>query len=98
MTSNKTKIFIDGQHGTTGLQIHDRLKNRPDIELLELPIADRKDLGKRAEIANAADIAALCLPDAAANVLMAAPGDDDVVVIHSSAARPLAHGSTSCLP
>ena len=45
-TSNKTKIFIDGQHGTTGLQIHDRLKDRPDIELLELPMADRKDLGQ----------------------------------------------------
>ena len=36
MTTNKTKIFIDGQHGTTGLQIHDRLKDRPDIELLYL--------------------------------------------------------------
>ena len=55
-TSNKTRIFIDGQHGTTGLQIHDRLKDRPDIELLELPMADRKDLGKRAEIARSADI------------------------------------------
>ena len=53
MTSNKTKIFIDGQHGTTGLQIHDRLKDRPDIELLELPMADRKDFAKRAEIARA---------------------------------------------
>ena len=42
MTSNKTKIFIDGQHGTTGLKIHERLKDRPDIELLELPLADRK--------------------------------------------------------
>ena len=54
MTSNKTKVFIDGQHGTTGLQILDRLKDRPDIELLELPMADRKDLGKRAEIAKSA--------------------------------------------
>ncbi|HYR67911.1 MAG TPA: N-acetyl-gamma-glutamyl-phosphate reductase, partial [Reyranella sp.] len=44
MTTNKTKIFIDGQHGTTGLKIHERLKDRPDIELLELPMADRKDL------------------------------------------------------
>ena len=50
MTSNKTKIFIDGQHGTTGLKIHERLKDRPDIELLELPMADRKDLAKRVEI------------------------------------------------
>ena len=79
MTSNKTKIFIDGQHGTTGLQIHERLKDRPDIELLELPMADRKDLGKRAEIARAADIAVLCLPDAAAKELVAALGDADTV-------------------
>ena len=72
MTSNKTKIFIDGQHGTTGLQILDRLTDRPDIELLELPMAERKDLKKRAEIADAADIAVLCLPDAAAKELVAA--------------------------
>ena len=78
-SSNKTKIFIDGQHGTTGLQILDRLKDRPDIELLELPMADRKDLGKRAEIARAADIAVLCLPDAAAKELVAALGDADTV-------------------
>ena len=78
-SSNKTKIFIDGQHGTTGLQIHDRLKDRPDIELLELPMADRKDLAKRAEIARAADIAVLCLPDAAAKELVAALGDADTV-------------------
>ena len=52
-SSNKTKIFIDGQHGTTGLKIHERLKDRPDIELLELPLADRKDLAKRVEITRA---------------------------------------------
>src|SRR5882757_4411447 len=78
MTSNKTKIFIDGQHGTTGLQIHDRLKDRPDIELLELPMADRKDLAKRAEIAKSADIAAL--------------GDADTCVIDASTAHRVADG------
>ena len=84
MTSNKTKIFVDGQHGTTGLQIIDRLKDRADIELLELPMADRKDLGKRAEIAKASDITVLCLPDAAAKdqvsvVLGFAPQDGKAV-------------------
>jgi len=98
MTSNKTKIFIDGQHGTTGLQIHDRLKERADIELLELPIADRKDLGKRAEIAKAADIAVLCLPDAAAKELVAALGDDDTVVIDASTAHRVAEGWTYGFP
>lgn len=98
MTSNKTKVFIDGQHGTTGLQIHDRLKDRPDIELLELPMADRKDLAKRAEIARAADIAVLCLPDAAAKELVAALGDADTVVIDASTAHRVADGWTYGFP
>ena len=92
MTTNKTKIFIDGQHGTTGLKIHERLKDRPDIELLELPMADRKDLAKRVEIAKAADIAVLCLPDAAVKELMAALGDADVCVIDASTANRVADG------
>ena len=92
MTSNKTKIFIDGQHGTTGLQIHERLKDRPDIELLELPMADRKDLAKRVEIAKSADIAVLCLPDAAAKELVAALGDADTCVIDASTAHRVADG------
>ena len=98
MSSNKTKIFIDGQHGTTGLQIIDRLKDRPDIELLELPVADRKDLAKRAEIARAADIAVLCLPDAAAKELVAALGDSDTVVIDASTAHRVADGWTYGFP
>src|SRR5882672_6346573 len=98
MTSNKTRIFIDGQHGTTGLQIHQRLKDRPDIELLELPMADRKDLAKRAEIARAADIAVLCLPDAAAKELVAALGDADTVVIDASTAHRVADAWTYGFP
>src|ERR1700756_1806559 len=98
MTSNMTKIFIDGQHGTTGLQIQDRLKDRPDIELLELPMADRKDLAKRDEIARAADIAVLCLPDAAAKELVAALGDSDTVVIDASTAHRVADGWTYGFP
>ena len=98
MTTNKTKVFIDGQHGTTGLQILDRLKDRPDIELLELPMADRKDLGKRAEIAKASDITVLCLPDAAAKELVAAIGDSDTVVIDASTAHRVADGWTYGFP
>ncbi|MBM3643078.1 MAG: N-acetyl-gamma-glutamyl-phosphate reductase [Alphaproteobacteria bacterium] len=96
--SNKTKLFIDGQHGTTGLQILDRLKDRPDIELLELPLADRKDLGKRAEIAKASDITVLCLPDAAAKELVAAIGESDTVVIDASTAHRVADGWTYGFP
>jgi N-acetyl-gamma-glutamyl-phosphate reductase len=97
-TSNKTRIFIDGQHGTTGLQILDRLKGRPDIELLELPEADRKDLAKRAEIARASDITVLCLPDAAAKELVAALGNADTVVIDASTAHRVADGWTYGFP
>src|SRR4029077_8616216 len=92
MTSNKTKIFIDGQHGTTGLQIHDRLKDRPDIELRELRMAAGKALAKRVEIAKSADIAVLCLPDAAAKELVAALGDADTCVIDASTAHRVAEG------
>ena len=98
MTSNKTRIFIDGQHGTTGLKIHERLKDRPDIELLELPMADRKDLAKRVAIAKAADIAVLCLPDAAVKELMAALGDADTCVIDASTAHRVAEGWTYGFP
>ena len=74
------------------------LKDRPDIELLELPMADRKDLGKRAEIAKSADIAVLCLPDAAAKELVAAMGNADTVVIDASTAHRVADGWTYGFP
>ncbi|MBR2815461.1 MAG: N-acetyl-gamma-glutamyl-phosphate reductase [Reyranella sp.] len=98
MSTNKTKIFIDGQHGTTGLKIHERLKDRPDVELLELPMADRKDLAKRVDITKAADIAVLCLPDAAVKELMAAVGDADTCVIDASTAHRVADDWTFGFP
>ena len=61
-----TKIFIDGSVGTTGLRISDRLAGREDLELIRLPEEVRKDQKAREEAINAADIAFLCLPDAAA--------------------------------
>ena len=61
-------------------------------------MADRKDLGKRAEIARAADIAVLCLPDAAAKELVAALGDSDTVVIDASTAHRVADGWTYGFP
>ena len=57
------KIFIDGEHGTTGLQIIERLKDRDDLELLSIPHAERHNKDVRRELLNAADIAILCLPD-----------------------------------
>ena len=60
------KVFIDGSAGTTGLRIFDRLQARSDIQLLTLPEAERKDEGRRRQLLNEADVAFLCLPDAAA--------------------------------
>ena len=63
------KIFIDGSAGTTGLRIFERLSSRTDITLLTLPEEERKDPASRARTLNTADIAILCLPDAAARYL-----------------------------
>lgn len=58
-----SKIFIDGEHGTTGLQIRSRLSERRDIELLSIPEAERRNARMREDMLNSADIAILCLPD-----------------------------------
>ncbi|RYC17679.1 N-acetyl-gamma-glutamyl-phosphate reductase [Ciceribacter ferrooxidans] len=59
------KIFIDGEHGTTGLQIRTRLAARRDIELLSIPESERRNEKMREDLLNSADIAILCLPDEA---------------------------------
>ena len=60
------KVFIDGSAGTTGLRIRDRLAQRDDIKLIELPEEKRKDTQARRKALNSADVSFLCLPDAAA--------------------------------
>ena len=65
------KVFIDGQAGTTGLELAERLSARDDIELLTVPAAQRKDAACRASLHAAADVAILCLPDAAARAAAA---------------------------
>ena len=60
------KVFIDGSAGTTGLRIRERLASRTDVEVITLAEEVRKDVGVRRDALNAADVALLCLPDAAA--------------------------------
>ena len=66
MHNEKTTIFIDGSSGTAGLRIYDRLAQRADIDLLTLPPELHHDIEAQRELLNRADIAFLCLPDAAA--------------------------------
>lgn len=80
-------IFIDGDQGTTGLQIHDRLRDRADLQLLTLAAAERKDPLRREEAINACDIAILCLPDAAAREAVGFIRNPDVRVIDASSAH-----------
>ena len=61
-----TKVFIDGSAGTAGLQIHQRLESRPDVDLITIPYEKRHDADVRSDAINASDVAFLCLPDDAA--------------------------------
>ncbi|MBB5393507.1 MULTISPECIES: N-acetyl-gamma-glutamyl-phosphate reductase [unclassified Herbaspirillum] len=80
-------IFIDGDQGTTGLQINERLRGRTDLRLLSLPSAERKDPRRRADAINSADIALLCLPDAAAREAVSLIDNPKVRVIDASSAH-----------
>lgn len=84
----KPKIFIDGEHGTTGLQIRTRMAGRDDVELLSIPEAERRNAALREELLNSADIAILCLPDDAAKEAVAMlSGNDTVRIIDTSTAH-----------
>ena len=91
-------LFIDGEAGTTGLQIRDLLVGRDDLELLEIDPQLRKDVGERRRLLNEADVAILCLPDAAARESVALIGDGDVRVIDASSAHRVAAGWTYGMP
>lgn len=82
----KFKIFVDGQHGTTGLKIHEMLENREELELLEIDEKDKKNLKKREELLNSADLVFLCLPDEASKESVSLIKNDDVKVIDASTA------------
>ncbi|MCI8303021.1 MAG: N-acetyl-gamma-glutamyl-phosphate reductase [Lawsonibacter sp.] len=89
---NKPKIYIDGQEGTTGLQIYDRLGEREDIELLLIDPDKRKDVQERKKLLNAADLVFLCLPDGAAVEAVSLINNDHTRVIDCSTAHRVAPG------
>ena len=91
---SKAKIFIDGAAGTTGLEIRERLAARPELDLLRLPDAERKDASARKAMLNAADLVILCLPDAAAREAVSLIDNPDVRVIDASTAHRVAPGWT----
>ena len=83
-----TKVFIDGSSGTTGLRIYDRLSERQDIELITLSDELRKDPEAKREAFDKADVAFLCLPDAAAiEAAELARGSNTVIIDTSTAHR-----------
>lgn len=81
------RVFIDGEAGTTGLQIRERLAGRRDIEILSIAPERRKELAARAELLNSADVAILCLPDAAALESVSLIKNDSTRVIDASSAH-----------
>lgn len=89
-----TRVFIDGSAGTTGLRIHERLSRRKDIELIGLTEENRKNTGARKEAICSADIAFLCLPDAASIEAVQLAEGSSTVIIDTSTAHRTAEGWT----
>ena len=89
---SKPKVFIDGQEGTTGLQIYERLGSRRDIDLLRISEDKRKDPAERKKFLNSADLVFLCLPDDAAREAVSLIDNSRTRVIDCSTAHRTAEG------
>ncbi len=94
----KKTVFVDGQHGTTGLKIRERLSGRNDIEVIEIAEEKRKDPEARKKLINEADIVFLCLPDDAARESVSLIKSDKVCVIDGSTAHRVTEGWVYGLP
>jgi len=91
-------VFVDGQEGTTGLRIHEYLAARRDVEVLRIDAERRKDSAERARLLNAADVAFLCLPDAASREAAALVTNPGTCLIDASTAHRTAPGWVFGLP
>jgi N-acetyl-gamma-glutamyl-phosphate reductase len=91
-------VFIDGEAGTTGLQIRQRLEGRTDIAIASIDAARRKDPSARAEMMNDADAVILCLPDDAAKEAVGMVRNNRTRVIDASSAHRVADGWTYGFP
>jgi N-acetyl-gamma-glutamyl-phosphate reductase len=92
--SKHAKIFIDGAAGTTGLEIRERLAGRPELSLIVLGEAERKDAAARRGALNDADLVILCLPDEAAREAVSLIDNPATRVIDASTAHRVAQGWT----
>ncbi len=93
-----TRVFVDGQEGTTGLRIHEYLAQRADVEVLRIDADKRKDAAERARLLNAADVAFLCLPDVASREAAAMVSNPQTCLIDASTAHRTAPGWIFGLP
>ena len=96
----KPKIFVDGQSGTTGLQIYDRIKTRSDIEVMHIPEADRKDNAAKLDYIRRCDLVFLCLPDDSAVEMVSLLEAENIAIkiIDASTAHRTASGWTYGFP
>ena len=83
----KYKIFVDGQFGTTGLKIHEMLKDREELEILTISEDDKKDIEIKKKFLNEADLVFLCLPDAASKESVSLITNENTRVIDASTAH-----------
>ena len=92
------KIFVDGQEGTTGLQINEYLAQRDDVEVLRIDADKRKDPAERKRLINASDITFLCLPDDAAREAVTLADNPATCIIDASTAHRVHPGWVYGLP
>jgi N-acetyl-gamma-glutamyl-phosphate reductase len=98
MVKSKKTVFVDGQHGTVGLKIHERLAGRKDIEIIQIPEEKRKDTATKQQFLNEADVVFLCLPDDAARESVSLIKNNSVCIIDGSTAHRVTPGWVYGLP